>query len=77
MPLPDSRPLAPSAAGDVVSREMAAARAVCARAHNTDDARLLLTALGLLVNGELDWPEPGVLEINNIKNVYAIGGRAI
>ncbi len=31
------------------------------------------TRLGLLVDGHLDWPEPGLLDVANIKNVAATG----
>ena len=43
-------------------------------AHDTDDARLLLTALGLVVDGRLSWPAPGVLEVRNIRNVATSKG---
>ena len=50
-----------------------AALAVCGRAHTTDDARLLLTALGLLNDGQLAWPHPGLVEVRNIKQIARIG----
>ncbi len=56
-----------------MTRARSAALAVCARANDTTDARMLLSALGLLVDGHLDWPEPGLLEIHDIKNVAATG----
>ena len=52
----------------------AAALYVCAHARDTDDARLLLTALGLLVDGRLSWPNPGVLQVRNIRNVATSKG---
>ena len=52
----------------------AAALYVCAHAHDTDDARLLLTALGLLECGALAWPDPGVLEVRNIRNIATSKG---
>ena len=39
-------------------RRRDAALVVCGHATDTDDARMLLTRLGLLVDGRLDWPEP-------------------
>ena len=50
-----------------------AALAVCGRAHTTDDARLLLTALGLLNDGQLAWPHPGLVEVRNIKQIAVTG----
>lgn len=52
----------------------AAALWVCAHAHDTDDARLLLSALGLVVDGRLSWPTPGVLEVRSIRNVATSKG---
>ena len=40
---------------------------------DADDARLLLTALGLLADGELAWPEAPSLDVINIKEVAATG----
>ena len=54
-------------------RRRDAALVVCGHATDTDDARMLLTRLGLLVDGHLDWPEPGLLDVANIKNVAATG----
>jgi hypothetical protein len=51
----------------------AAALTVCGLAADTADARHLLTALGLLVDGHLDWPEPGLLDVHDIKQVSATG----
>ena len=51
----------------------AAALAIAAHARDADDARMLLTALGLLVDGHLDWPEPGLLDVHDIKQVSATG----
>lgn len=53
----------------------AAALYVCAHARDADDARLLLTALGLLDDGRLSWPQPGAIDISDIKQVYATGTR--
>lgn len=50
-----------------------AALAVCGRAHTTDDARLLLTALGLLDGGRLCWPRAHIDEVRNIKQIAATG----
>lgn len=50
-----------------------AALAVCGHAHNTDDALLLLTALGLLNDGQLAWPHPGLVEVRNIKQIAVTG----
>ncbi len=52
----------------------AAALWVCAHARDTDDARLLLAALGLVVDGRLSWPHPGVLEVRNIRNIATSKG---
>ncbi len=52
----------------------AAALWVCAHARDTDDARLLLAALGLVVDGALAWPTPGVLEVRNIRNIATSKG---
>jgi hypothetical protein len=54
-------------------RRRDAALVVCGHATDTDDARLLLTRLGLLVDGHLDWPEPGLLDVHDIKQVSATG----
>lgn len=51
----------------------AAALTVCGLANDTDDARHLLTALGLLVDGHLDWPQPGLMEVRDIKVISATG----
>jgi hypothetical protein len=56
-----------------VSNPRIAALAVCARAIDVQDARLLLTALGLLVDGHLNWPEPGLMEVRDIKVISATG----
>jgi hypothetical protein len=51
----------------------AAALTIAAHARDTDDARLLLTALGILVDGQIvDPPEP-LLEVRDIKNIAASG----
>ena len=51
----------------------AATLTVAAYARDTDDARHLLTALGVLVDGQIvDPPEP-MLDVANIKNVAATG----
>ena len=52
----------------------AAALYVCAHAHDTADARMLLAALGLVVDGRLSWPTPGVLEVRNIRNIATSKG---
>ena len=52
----------------------AAALYVCGHARDTDDARLLLAALGLVVDGALTWPTPGVLEVRSIRNVATSKG---
>ena len=52
----------------------AAALYVCGHARDVDDARLLLTALGLLDGRALAWPNPGVLEVRNIRNVATSKG---
>ena len=54
-------------------RRRDAALVVCGHATDTDDARMLLTRLGLLVDGHLDWPEPGLLDVHDIKQVSATG----
>ena len=41
--------------------------------HDLDDARFLLTILGLLHDGALAWPETGYAEVLDIKNVAATG----
>jgi ribosomal protein L12E/L44/L45/RPP1/RPP2 len=51
----------------------AAALAIAAHALDADDARMLLTALGVLVDGELVMPTPPMLEVVNIKDVAATG----
>jgi len=52
----------------------AAALFVCAHARDTDDARLLLDALGLVVDGALAWPDPGMLEVRSIRNIATSHG---
>ena len=52
----------------------AAALYVCSHARDTDDARLLLAALGLVVDGRLSWPNPGVLQVRSIRNVATSKG---
>jgi len=53
----------------------AAALAVCGHAHTTDDAALLLAALGLVVDGALAWPTvPAGLEPRNPRNIAATTG---
>ena len=47
----------------------AAALYVCGHAHDLDDARLLLDALGLVDGGALVWPQPGVLDVVDIKDI--------
>lgn len=42
---------------------------VCAQARDTEDARMLLDALGLLVDGKLEMPTAGVLEVISIKAI--------
>ena len=54
---------------------LAAALYVCGHARDLADARLLLDALGLVKDGQLVEPRVPVLDINNIKNVSAIGAR--
>ena len=51
-----------------------AALRVCGHAHTTDDAALLLDALGLVVDGALAWPEPGMLDVRNIRNIATSHG---
>lgn len=51
-----------------------AALAVCAHAHTTDDAAMLLDALGLVVDGALAWPDPGMLDVRNIRNIATSHG---
>lgn len=55
------------------TRARAAAITIAAHARDADDARHLLTALGILDDGRIvDLPTP-VLEVLNIKNVAATG----
>lgn len=54
----------------------AAALYVCGHARDVDDARLLLTALGLL-DGRLSWPAPGVMEVRNIRNIATSKGTEV
>ena len=53
----------------------AAALYVCGHARDVDDARLLLAALGLVIDGALTWPNPGVLEVRNIRNIATSAPR--
>ena len=55
------------------ARARPAARVVCGHATDADDARLLLSALGLYADGELTWPEAPTLDVINIKEVAATG----
>ena len=50
-----------------------AALVVCGHAHDTSDAVLLLSHLGLLDGGHLSWPHPGLVEVRNIKQIAATG----
>lgn len=52
----------------------AAALYVCGHATDVADARLLLTALGLVDGTSLTWPDPGVLEVRNIRNIATTKG---
>ena len=55
----------------------AAALYVCAHADTVDDARLLLDALGLVVDGALTWPTvPAGLEPRNPRNIATTGPGA-
>ena len=54
-------------------RTRPAALVVCGHAADADDARLLLTALGLYADGALTWPEAPILDVINIKEVAATG----
>ena len=50
-----------------------AALVVCGHAHDTSDAVLLLSHLGLLDDGQLAWPHPGLVEVRNIKQIAVTG----
>lgn len=50
-----------------------AALTIAAHARDADDARHLLTALGLLVDGQIVELPDSVIDIHNIKNVAATG----
>ena len=53
----------------------AAALYVCSKAHTVKDARLLLSALGLVADGALTWPTvPAGLEPRNPRNIAATTG---
>lgn len=52
----------------------AAALYVCGHAADVDDARLLLDALGLVADGRLTMPDPGLLEVRNPRNIAANTG---
>ena len=53
----------------------AAALYVCAHADTVDDAAMLLSALGLVVDGALTWPTvPAGLEPRNPRNIAATTG---
>ncbi len=52
----------------------AAALYVCSKAHTVDDAAMLLDALGLIADGALAWPDPGALEVRNIRNIATSHG---
>lgn len=54
-------------------RTRPAALVVCGHATDADDARFLLTILGLLHDGALTWPEAPSLDVINIKEVAATG----
>ena len=58
----------------MMTRARTAALYVCAHARDTDDARLLLAALGLVVDGALAWPDPGMLDVRNIRNIATSHG---
>ena len=51
-----------------------AALYVCGAATDVDDARLMLDALGLVVDGALAWPDPGMLDVRNIRNIATSHG---
>ena len=57
-----------------MTRARTAALCVCAHATDIDDARLLLDALGLVVDGALAWPDPGMLDVRNIRNIATSHG---
>ena len=59
----------------MMTRARTAALFVCAHARDTDDAALLLAALGLVVDGALAWPEPGMVDIVDIKAIHQVGAR--
>lgn len=50
-----------------------AALHICGHATDTDDARLLLTMLGLVVDGRLVEPDPALVEVANPKRVTLVG----
>ena len=58
-----------------MTRARTAALYVCGHAHTTDDAALMLDALGLVVDGALTWPEPGMVDIVDIKAIHQVGAR--
>lgn len=56
----------------MMTRARHAALYVCGHATDVDDARLLLDALGLVVDGALTWPTvPAGLEPRDPRNIAA------